>query len=117
MKTYLQFLAAIFFLSACSSINSGLNLEAGKQFRLGGNQKGAFTVLVKNTGKTPVTISEQPAVGPSVVLGVSQPGDKQTLSFARGSAAVVTNASNNPAKLKLRIRGSTNLSMGYSPNK
>ncbi len=99
------------FLSACSTLNSDLTVQPGKQFRLGGNQNGAFMVKLKNTGQVPVTISEQPAAGPRVVLGTFQPTEGKTVRFAAGSAVLVDNASGQAARLSLVVTGDTGLSM------
>ncbi|MFD2571058.1 hypothetical protein ACFSUS_10465 [Spirosoma soli] len=102
-------------ITACnrSVLNSALTVQPGKQFRLGGNQKGAFTVQVKNVGNVPVTISERRVDGQEVTLGTFRPGDGQTVRFSAGSAALVDNASKQSAQLNLVVTGDKDgLSMG-----
>lgn len=104
-------------ITACnrSVLNSALTVQPGKQFKLGGNQKGAFTVQVRNVGNVPVTISERRANGQEITLGTFQPRAKQTVRFSAGSAALVDNASNQSAQLNLVVTGDKeNLSMGES---
>ncbi|WP_373513498.1 hypothetical protein [Persicitalea sp.] len=110
MKRYLLYIT-LTLLSACSTLKSDLTVQPGKQFRLGGNQNGAFTVQLKNTGQVPVTVSEQPATGQSVVLGTFRPGEGKTVRFAAGSAALVDNATDKSARLYLVVTGDKNLSM------
>jgi hypothetical protein len=110
MKPYLLCLT-LTLLSACSTLKSDLTVRPGTQFRLGGNQQGIFTVSLKNTGQVPVTVSEQSVTGQSVVRGTFQPGESKTVNFAKGSAAVVDNASDKSARLTLVVTGDKDLSM------
>ena len=105
------FLVLSFFLAACSVLKSDLTVQPGKQFELGGNQNGAFTVQVENKGKVPVTITELKAGGEKISLGVFAPGAQQTIKFSSGSAALVDNASDKPARLTLVVSGDKSLSM------
>lgn len=99
-------------IAACNTLTSALTVQPGKQFELGGNQRGAFTVQVRNVGDVPVTISERRADGQRVTRGTFRPGDGQTVQFSSGSAALVDNASDKPARLDLVVTGDTaNLSM------
>jgi hypothetical protein len=104
-------------IASCNALKSALTVQPGKQFELGGNQKGAFTVMVKNVGEVPVTISERQANGPSVVRGIFKPGDRQTVRFSAGSAALVDNATARPARLDLVVTGDKDLSMKEIPGK
>ena len=100
-----------FALVGCSRLISDLTVRPGKQFRLGGNQNGAFTMQLKNTGQVPVTVSEQPSYGEALVLGTFRPGQGKTVRFAAGSAALVDNATNKSARLTLVVTGDKELSM------
>lgn len=106
-------------LMACSNafnaLHSDLTVQPGKQFELGGNQTGAFTVRVRNVGRVPVTILERRADGQQVTRGTFQPGDGQTVRFLAGSAALVANATAQSARLDLTVTGDTNLSMKETP--
>lgn len=103
-------------LVAGCSLTSALTVPPGKQFALGGNQNGAFTVRLKNVGEVPVVIRERRADGQQVTLGTFQPGDGQIVRFAAGSTALVDNSSAKQARVDLVITGDTNLSMKYSQN-
>lgn len=105
------FLLSSFFLASCSLLKSDLTVQPGKQFELGGNQNGAFTVQVENTGKVPVTITELKTGGQKIALGVFVPGAQQTIKFSSGSAALIDNGSDKSARLTLVVSGDKNLSM------
>lgn len=111
MKNYLKMIVLAFALAGCSRLVSDLTVQPGKQFRLGGNQNGDFTVQLRNNGQVPVTVSEQPADGMPVVLGTFRPGEGKTVRFAAGSAALVDNATNKPARLTLVVTGDKGLNM------
>ncbi len=93
-------------------LRSDLTVQAGKQFVLGGNQKGAFTVQARNTGQVPVMLSERRADGQTVALGQFGSGSAQTLRLAAGSAVLVDNRSEQSARLDLTVTGDNdNLTM------
>lgn len=98
-------------LTACNALTSALTVQPGKQFELGGNQNGAFTVQAKNVGDVAVTISERRAGGQRLPFGTFRPGAQQTLRFSSGSTAIIDNPSDKPARLDLVVTGDTNLSM------
>ena len=104
-------------MASCNALKSALTVQPGQQFELGGNQNGAFTVSVNNVGNVPVTISERKASGQREVRGTFRPGDRQTVRFESGSAALVDNASSRPARLDLVVTGDKNLSMKEIPRK
>ena len=94
-----------------SVLNSLTTISPGKQFELGGNQKGAFKAQLENVGPVPVTISERFPDGKSINRGLFQPGDRKTVQFAAESAVLVDNPSPQSAQLRLVITGDKNLSM------
>ena len=108
-KTFFLSLVFVRLLVGCtgnlSVLHSDLTVQAGKQFVLGGNQKGAFTVKASNTGQVPVMLSERRANGQTVALGRFAPGNAQTIRFAAGSAVLVDNRSDQSARLDLTVTG------------
>lgn len=96
------------------SIRSDLFIEPGKQFLLGGDQPGAFKVAAHNKGAVPVTVKEQPRGGKLLAKATLAPGQRATLRFGAGSAAVLQNSSAQQANLDLLITGDTNLRMDSS---
>lgn len=114
MKAYLA-LGILFMalLTGCnrSVLQSALIVQPGKQFELGGNQQGAFTIKARNVGDVAVELSERRADGQTVALGRFAPGDRQTIRFAAGSAALVDNSTAKAAQLNLTVTGDKNLSM------
>jgi hypothetical protein len=110
MKTKLAALALLTAsLIGCrintSVLNSALTVRPGKQFELGGNQRGAFTVQARNVGPVSVALSERRADGQIVPLGTFAPRSEKTIRFAAGSAALVTNSSTEVAQLNLTVTG------------
>lgn len=102
-------------LTACS-VTSHLNIEAGKQFVLGGQQRGAFRVAVHNTGPVPVSVGERLTDGTVREMGRLEPRQSTRLAFAAGSAALVRNLGQSGAELDVLITGidaSYKMGMGY----
>ena len=99
-----------------AGIRSGLRIEPGKQFVLGGSQPGAFKVDAHNVGKVAVEIKERPRGGGIFGKTTLAPGARGTIRFMAGSSAVLLNPSGEEAILNLTITGDTKLSMGYEPN-
>ena len=111
------FMAVLLLATAClAGITSGLLIEPGKQFVLGGSQLGGFKVEAHNVGKVAVEIKERPRGGGIFGKTTLAPGARGTLRFMAGSTALLLNPSAEQAKVNLKITGDTNLSMGYEPN-
>ena len=97
-------------------LDSGLIIEPGKQFVLGGGQPGAFRVVARNVGKVAVEFKERPRGGGIFGRATLQPGQSATLRYLAGSSAVLLNPSEQPANVNLHVTGDTRLSMTYEPN-
>ena len=102
-------------LALAGTIHSNLSIEPGKQFILGGDQRGAFKVAGKNIGTVPVEIRERPKGGGTFGKVTLAPGQSGVLKFAAGSTAVLLNPSAVQANLDLTITGDTKLGMTYEP--
>ena len=102
-------------LTIAGTIHSNLFIEPGKQFILGGDQRGAFKVAAKNVGSVPVEIRERPLGGGTFGKATLAPGQSGVLKFLAGSTAVLLNPSASKANLDLTITGDTKLSMTYEP--
>lgn len=101
------------------TINSNLQIEAGKTFELGGGQEGAFTVTGRNTGPVAVEVLGKPEGGAAVMRGMVAPGGAVEARFAAGEMALLRNTSSaRMAALKLKISGDTSaLGMSYADNR
>jgi hypothetical protein len=111
------FAAGLLLVTACwAGLRSGLIIEPGKQFVLGGGQRGAFKVVAHNVGTVPVEFKERPRGGGIFGKTTLAPGAKGTLRFLAGSSALLLNPSTQQAKVDLNITGDTQLSMGYEAN-
>ncbi|MBF9237976.1 DoxX family protein [Hymenobacter sp. BT683] len=100
---------------AFGSVHSDLIIEPGKQFVLGGDQRGAFKVVARNKGKVAVEIKERPRNGGIFGKITLAPGQQGVVRFAEGSTAVLLNPSASQANLDLKITGDTNLRMASEP--
>ena len=101
------------------TITSGLRIEAGQTFALGGGQEGGFTVTGRNTGQVAVEVlgrAEGAAI--PVARGTVAPGGELKAAFAPGEMALLRNTSaTRGARLKLVISGDTAaLGMTYPAN-
>ena len=101
------------------TINSNLQIEAGKTFELGGGQEGGFVVTGRNTGPVAVEVLGKPEGGTATVRGTVAPGGTVDASFAAGEMALLRNTSaSRMATLKLKVSGDTSaLGMTYSDNR
>jgi uncharacterized membrane protein YphA (DoxX/SURF4 family) len=105
-------------VAGCSfdHLHSDLTIEPGKQFLLGGTQRGAFKVVAKNKGTEVVEIKEQLRNGGTISKATLKPGRQGVLRFAQGSAAVLLNLGTTDARLDLTVTGDNdNLRMATEP--
>lgn len=110
-------LAAIAVAEA-GEINSGLQIDPGQTFELGGGQQGGFVVTGKNTGPVAVVVSGKAPGGELTERGTVAPGGAVKAEFGPGEMALLRNTSGDKtARLKLKIKGDTSaLGMTYSAN-
>lgn len=101
-------------VAGCSSIRSGLEIDPGATFVLGGDQRGAFRVEILNTGRAAVQVSEATVFGDTVVVAVVASGATADAHFSEGSAALIANLDAEGASLDVRITGDTDLAMRYT---
>ncbi|MEO0557688.1 MAG: hypothetical protein AAF170_05825 [Bacteroidota bacterium] len=113
MKELCLSVLALAILSGCSSIRSGLEIDAGDTFVLGGDQRGAFFVEVVNTGVATVLISEVTASADTLAVVTLDPRESASARFQPGSAALIANPDSREASLDVRVTGDTNLGMRY----
>ena len=100
----------------CGGIRSGLHIEPGSTFRLGGEQRGAFRVDAFNPSGATVQILEITARRDTLAVVTLARGQSASARFAAGSAALLVNADSLEALLSLKITGDTHLGMSYSPD-
>lgn len=99
-------------------ITSGLQIEPGQTFELGGGQKGGFTVTGRNSGAVAVVVLGRMPGAQPVERGTVAPGGPVEARFAAGEQALLRNSSDSKtARMKLTITGDTAaLGMTYSDN-
>ena len=96
-------------------IRSRTLIAPGQQFVLGGQQQGAFSVRLRNSGPVPFSVAERRVDGMIRECGQLAPRQAATLSFRSGSAALVRNSSSVQAEFDANITGhyTKRLNMGY----
>jgi hypothetical protein len=105
-------------VAQAGTINSGLQIEPGQTFELGGGQEGGFVVTGTNSGSVAVVVLGKLPDAAPVARGTVAPGGKVDARFAPGEMALLCNTSDSrTARLKLKITGDTSsLGMTYSAN-
>ncbi len=100
----------------CQSLTSGLRVPPNETFVLGGDGP-AFSVRATNIGSVAVALVERAANGKETPRGTLAPGATAQARFARGSAALVVNATGREARVDARIQGgdASSLGMRYVP--
>lgn len=104
-------------LAACASLTSTTMIDPGKSFRLGGDQRSAFTVRGSNAGPVPVIVFvEQRGTRDSVTT--LAPGAPVDARFPSGSTAIFMNTSRTQvASVAITVTGDINgLDMRYEQN-
>lgn len=95
---------------------SGITVPGGQRFHLGGDQPSSFYCDVENQGETEVMVTSTRGLGATVVARL-RPGDSASHRFQPTEAAVIANLdSTEPAKVRIRVWGDTNLGMRYEPS-
>ncbi|RIV17550.1 hypothetical protein DYU11_31375 [Fibrisoma montanum] len=89
-------------------------IDPGKQFVVGGNNNGAFTISLRNVGNVPVELAERQSDGKVIALDTLRPAGQRTLTYKPGSAALFTNSGKEMAVLKLTLSGDIMLNMRYT---
>ena len=105
-------LTALLAIVGPADITSQTVIDAGKQFVLGGSQRGAFRVAAHNVGPVPVSVAERHPDGTITERGQLAPDGRATLDFGRGAAALIRNLGERQAKLDFKISGDVSFRMG-----
>ncbi len=107
-------LSGLGLLAVCGPIESVTYIEAGKQFVLGGGQRGGFRVAAHNVGPVPVSLAERLADGAVQERGRLEPSQQAELACQDGSAVLVRNLGQRQARMHFQITGSASgLGMRY----
>ncbi len=101
-------------LNSCGSLHSVTRIDSNASFVLGEGKHGAYKAIVRNVGKQDVAIYQQPAgMMEPVYLGVLKPGESARYPVASNTKIVLKNQGNGEAQMELKVKGDTDLSMGY----
>lgn len=109
--------ALFLMLAACTSLTSTTSIDPSQAFRLGGGQRGAFTVRGRNVGPVAIVVFSEVAGKRDSVLTV-QAGGSVDASFPAQSMAVFMNTSSTAkATVAIKVTGDIGaLGMGYEAN-
>lgn len=106
-------LGSMSFISGCGFIGSTVWVQPGEAFRLGDNRHGAFKVAMNNLGTEPIYLEAESLEG-LVIKRDTLPGRSyKTLRFPPNTVAIFQNSGSKENRVKVRISGDKNLSMGY----
>ena len=84
---------------------------------MGEGQHGSYTAVIQNTTNIPVEVFIQKYQSEvSTSLGVHNKGDKQEYRVAKDNRVSFKNLGKKVAVISIKLRGETNLSMGYKEN-
>ena len=108
----LTLLLSVSAVLALGDIHSVTTIKVGQQFVLGGQQRGAFRVKARNSGPVPVSVAERRTDGTLTERGRLEPGQRATLAFEAGSAALVRNLGERQAEIDVVISGDASFKMG-----
>ncbi len=98
-------------------LTSQTSIEPGKSFVLGEGEHGGYTAVIKNTATSPVEVYIQKYQSEvSTSLGVLNKGDQQEYRVANNNRVSFKNLGKKVAVISIKLRGETNLSMGYKEN-
>lgn len=108
------------FFQSCSVfgvLTSQTTIEPGKSFVLGEGEHGSYTASIQNTASSPVEVFIQKYQSEvSTSLGVLNKGDQQEYRVANNNRVSFKNLGKRVAVINIKLRGETNLSMGYKEN-
>ena len=108
------------FFQSCSIfgvLTSQTTIEPEKSFVLGEGQHGSYTAVIQNTTNIPVEVFIQKYQSEvSASLGLLNKGDKQEYRVAKDNRVSFKNLGKKVAEINIKLRGETNLSMGYKEN-
>jgi len=121
MRRVLVFaLFSFIFFQSCGifvALTSQTSIEPGKSFVLGEGEHGSYTASIQNTTNSPVEVFIQKYQSEvSTSLGVLNKGDKQEYRVAKDNRVSFKNLGKKVAEINIKLRGETNLSMGYKEN-
>lgn len=104
-------------LSACSTIKSTTYIEPDKSFVLGVNKHGDFKASVKNSGSTTIEIYTIAENGEEKLVSTLDKEENGFFKLEKNIGVRFKNLSNKTtAKIEIKAKGESNLSMGYSPS-
>jgi hypothetical protein len=103
-----------FACRALSSLTSTTYIGPRQSFVLGQGKHGAYTVSLKNKSRQEITIRQIALDGTLLNSTVASPAQSLVVDVAQNTTLEIVNATDKSAEVALKIKGDTNLSMGYN---
>lgn len=105
--------SCLFSCSVFSSLNSNTAIDPGKDFVLGNNEHGSFSVNLRNDARYPLSFYLAPIAGGKHSGQQIAPNATVKIKVDKNTAFVIQNLGNDTARVTLKVTGDTGLSMGY----
>lgn len=116
-KSIIIIIVLAFIVQACAGVKSETLIGPNKTFVLGEGKHPAYSARVKNIGDVNIEIFTQALDGDKVSTGILKANQEETYEVPRNTAVFFQNGSSNKmVRIKVSIKGTSNLSMGYKGN-
>jgi hypothetical protein len=116
MKKIMAMMGIVVAMASCS-LTSNTTIEPKKQFVLGNNEHGSFTVKMKNVSNQVLNFYQAPLGGGKHSGSTIKPGMSVTVNVQANTAFIIDNPSAKTVSVALKLTGDTGLSMGYDSRK
>ena len=115
-KVFLMLILGAGIWQSCSTLHSTTYIDPKKSFVIGEGKHGSYVAQVQNEGKGDIEVIQVNEQGVSTTLGLLKKGDKKEYSVKRNTTVMFKNDNLAKGVIKIRLRGDSNLSMGYKEN-
>jgi hypothetical protein len=103
-----------FIVQSCASLNSETIIEPNKTFVLGEGKHASYSAIVKNIGNVNLEIFKQELGREKISAGILKINQENSFDIAKNTAVFFQNySSSKTVRLKIKLVGTSNLSMGY----
>jgi hypothetical protein len=114
MKKILAFLIVLIVVNqSCKTVYSTTSIEPKKSFVLGDNEHSAFEITIKNISEDNVALYRKPNGGTKEFIQFLNSNKSATLVIEENTALYVQNESDKKVSVELKLKSTSNLSMGY----
>lgn len=111
---FVLLISATSLLQSCGTLSSTTYIDAEKSFVLGEGNHGSYTAKVKNAGTENIEVFAVNNAGITTSLGILKPNESGKYPVKKNTTVKFENKGSEQGVIKIRAKGDTNLSMGYS---